>query len=58
MKIGIAADGSAYTTRMLAFITAHDEWPGRRHTHTVLHCVAATPHRAAAVVNAGASMCT
>ncbi len=48
MKILIAADGSAYTKRMLAFIAAHDEWLGRQHTYTVLHCVPAIPHRAAA----------
>lgn len=58
MKILIAADGSAYTKRMLAFIAAHDEWLGRRHTHAVLHCVPAIAHRAAAVANAGASMWT
>jgi hypothetical protein len=28
MKILIAADGSTYTKRMLAFIAAHDEWLG------------------------------
>lgn len=39
MKMLIAADGSAYTKRMLAFIAAHDEWHGRQHTYTVLHCV-------------------
>lgn len=48
MKILIAADGSAYTKRMLAFIAAHDEWLGCQHTYTVLHCVPAIPHRAAA----------
>lgn len=51
MKILIAADGSAYTKRMLAFIAAHDEWLGQRHSYTVLHCVAAIPHRAAAFVD-------
>ena len=28
MKILIAADGSVYTKRMLAFVAAHDEWLG------------------------------
>ncbi|MCW5657758.1 MAG: universal stress protein [Burkholderiaceae bacterium] len=51
MKILIAADGSAYTKRMLAFIAAHDEWLGPRHSYTVLHCVPAFPHRAAAFVD-------
>ena len=48
MKILIAADGSDYTKRMLAYIAAHDEWLGSRHSYTVIHCVAAIPHRAAA----------
>jgi nucleotide-binding universal stress UspA family protein len=48
MKILIAADGSDYTKRMLAYLAAHDEWLGSRHQYTVLHCVAALPHRAAA----------
>jgi hypothetical protein len=51
VKILIAADGSAYTKRMLAFIAAHDEWLGPQHSHTVLHCVPAIPHRAAAFVD-------
>ena len=50
MKILIAADGSAYTKRMLAFMAAHDEWLGPQHSYTVLHCVPAIPHRAAAFV--------
>ncbi len=50
MKILIAADGSAYTKRMLAYIAAHDEWLGSRHQYTVIHCVLAVPHRAAAFV--------
>ncbi len=50
MKILIAADGSVYTKRMLAFVAAHDEWLGAQHNLTVLHCVPAIPHRAAAFV--------
>jgi nucleotide-binding universal stress UspA family protein len=50
MKILIAVDGSAYTKRMLAFIGAHDGWLGPQHRYTVLHCVPAMPHRAAAFV--------
>ena len=46
----IAADGSACTKRVLAFIAAHDEWLGPQHRYTVLHCVPAIPHRAAAFV--------
>ena len=50
MKILIAADGSAYTKRMLAYFAAHDEWLGTKHQYTVIHSVMAVPHRAAAFV--------
>jgi nucleotide-binding universal stress UspA family protein len=50
MNFLIAADGSVYTKRMLAFIAAHGEWLGPQHTYAVLHCVPAIPHRAAAFV--------
>ena len=50
MKILIAVDGSDYTKRMLAYIAAHDEWFGARHSYTVMHGVLAVPHRAAAFV--------
>ena len=49
MKILLAADGSPYTKRMLAYLAAHDEWLGTRHEYTV---VLAVPHRAAAFVSA------
>lgn len=48
MKILIAVDGSPYTKRALAYLAAHDEWLGTHHTYTVVHGVAAIPHRAAA----------
>ena len=48
MKILIAADGSACTKRMLAFVATHAVWLGPQHSYTVLHCVPAIPHRAAA----------
>ncbi len=48
MKILIAADGSEYTKRMLAYIAAHDEWLGGAHEYTVIHGVLEVPHRAAA----------
>lgn len=50
MKILIAVDGSAYTKRMLAYLAAHDEWFGPKHSYTVIHGVLAVPHRAAAFV--------
>jgi nucleotide-binding universal stress UspA family protein len=50
VKILIAADGSSYTKRMLAYIAAHDEWLGAEHDYTVIHGVLAVPQRAAALV--------
>lgn len=51
MKILVAVDGSPFTKRMLAYLTAHDEFPGRAHDYTVLHTVAPVPPRAAAVLD-------
>ena len=51
MKILIAADGSTYTKRMLAYLAAHDEWLGASHQYTVVHVVAPVPGRAAAVID-------
>jgi nucleotide-binding universal stress UspA family protein len=51
MKILIAVDGSAFTKRMLAYLTAYDEFPGRAHDYTVLNVVAPVPARAAAVLD-------
>ena len=52
MKILIAADGSVYTKRMLAYLGAHPELLGPKHDYTVVHSVLAVPHRAAAFVGA------
>jgi nucleotide-binding universal stress UspA family protein len=54
MKILIAADGSPYTKRMLAYLAAHDELFGAKHDYTVVHSVLAVPHRAAAFVGSDA----
>ncbi len=51
MKILVAVDGSSFTKRMLAYLTAHDEFPGAGHEYTVLHTVAPVPPRAAAVLD-------
>jgi nucleotide-binding universal stress UspA family protein len=51
MKILVAADGSSFTKRMLAYLAAHDEWLGGAHAYTVLNTVAAVPPRAAAVID-------
>lgn len=51
MKILIAADGSAYTKRMLAYLTAHDEWLGAAHHYTVLTVGAPLPTRAASALD-------
>lgn len=50
MKILVAADGSSFTKRMLAYLAAHDEWLGPQHQYTVLTAVPAVPPRAAAVL--------
>lgn len=51
MKILVAADGSAYTRRMLAYLAAHDEWLGPQHQYTVVYAVMAVPARAAAMLS-------
>jgi len=51
MKILVAADGSSYTKRMLAYLAAHDEWLGDTHQYTVLTVVPGVPPRAAAVLD-------
>ena len=51
MKILAAVDGSPYTKRMLAYLSAHDEWLGTHHEYTVVHAVPAVPARAAAVLD-------
>ncbi len=51
MKILIAADGSSYTKKALAYLTAHDEWLGAAHDYTVLTVVMPVPPRAAAVLD-------
>ena len=43
MKILVAADGSTFTKKMLAYLAAHDEWLGDRHQYTVVHAVPAVP---------------
>lgn len=51
MKILAAVDGSAYTKRMLAYISAHDEWLGAHHAYTLVNVQPAVPARAAAVID-------
>jgi nucleotide-binding universal stress UspA family protein len=51
MKILVAADGSAFTKRMLAYLAAHDEWLGGQHDYTVVFSVMAVPPRAAAALD-------
>ena len=51
MNILIAADGSSYTKRMLAYLAAHDEWLGASHKYTVMTVVMALPARAVAVLD-------
>ncbi|MBK7060199.1 MAG: universal stress protein [Rubrivivax sp.] len=51
MKVLLAVDGSAYTQRMLTYIVTQSDWLGSKHRYTVIHCVAAVPHRAAAFLD-------
>jgi len=51
MKILVAADGSPFTKRMLAYLAAHDEWLGAHHAYTVITVVPAVPARAASVLS-------
>jgi len=51
MKILVAADGSPFTKRMLAYLAAHDEWLGAHHNYTVLTVVPPVPARAASVLS-------
>ena len=48
MKILVAADGSSYTKRMLAYLAAHDEWLGPSHQYTVVYSTPDVPSRAKA----------
>jgi nucleotide-binding universal stress UspA family protein len=50
MKILLAVDGSAYTKKMLAYITTHAETFGPDHDYTLLTVQAALPPRARAMV--------
>ena len=51
MKILVAADGSQFTKRMLAYLAAHDEWLGPQHRYTVLTVVLQVPAHAAKMID-------
>ncbi len=51
MKILVAADGSAYTKRMLGYLTAHDELLGSHHDYTIITAVMAVPPHAASALD-------
>ena len=53
MNILIAADGSVYTKRALAYLAAHDEWLGTLHRYTVLSVTPAVPPRVQSMVDRG-----
>jgi nucleotide-binding universal stress UspA family protein len=50
MKILLAADGSPYTKRMLAYVAAHEDWLGAHHRYVVVTAVPGIPQRAAAAL--------
>ena len=51
MKILVAADGSPFTKRMLAYLAAHDEWLGSQHKYTVITAALAVPPNAAKMLD-------
>jgi nucleotide-binding universal stress UspA family protein len=51
MKILVAADGSPFTKRMLAYLAAHDEWLGAHHKYTVFTAVPPVPAHAAKMID-------
>lgn len=51
MNIVLAADGSPYTKRMLAYVAAHDEWLGAHHRYVVVTAVPGIPPRAASFLD-------
>lgn len=51
MNILLAADGSLYTKRMLAYVAAHDEWLGALHHYVVVTAVPGLPPRAVAFLD-------
>ena len=51
MNIVLAADGSPYTKRMLAYVAAHDEWLGTHHRYVVVTAVPGIPPRAASFLD-------
>ena len=51
MNILLAADGSAYTKRLLAYVAAHDDWLGMNHQYTVVHATPKISGRAAAFID-------
>jgi len=51
MRILLAADGSAYTKRMLAYVAAHDDWLGSNHRYTVVYAMPKMPPRPASFLD-------
>lgn len=50
MKILLAVDGSAYSKKMLAYLTTHDEMFSTKNEFTLIHVQSALPPRARAAV--------
>jgi nucleotide-binding universal stress UspA family protein len=51
MNILLAADGSDFTRRMLAYIVAHEDWLGTNHRYTVVHATPKVSGHAAAFID-------
>ena len=50
MNILLAVDGSAYTKKMLAYLAAHDELLGSKHSYSVITVQPTLPARARAAL--------
>ena len=53
MNILLAVDGSAYTKKMLAYLMAHDELLGTRHSYSIITVQPTLPARARAALGKG-----
>jgi nucleotide-binding universal stress UspA family protein len=50
MKILVPVDGSEFSRRMLAWLSANDDWLAAGHSYTIVHVAVRVPARAAAAL--------